>query len=279
MRLAPLAVVLVGALGAHAAHSAALDERAQWPEDEDLLYLPASQHMRVMSVGYREALADLVWVRAVVFAGSALGRENYDWIRQYLRIINDLVPTFRRPYAWGGVVTIYNGKPIDKEAVDVAVGIYREGIENFPEDHELLFALGMILSRDVTLELGYTQAEVDAARNESVELVRRAAAFGAPPIVRQLAATLVADGAADELAIQFLEAQLLSTDDEGYQRLLEQKLTRLVGERRLDEMVRMRTRFWQERDARLPYVDDTIYALIRDEAPFEPPPPKDKRKP
>ena len=242
MRGLALGVTLTAALGMHLAHGALNNARAQWPDDEDLLYLPAASHLRVMSVGYKDALADLIWTRAVVFAGSSMGKENYNWVRDYLRVINDLVPTFRWPYAWGGVVVVYSGETITREMVDTSIGIYREGVERFPEDHEMLFALGMILARDVSAAAGYSEQEVADAKRESSELVRRAAAFGAPPLVRQLAATLVSNGEADELSIQFLETQLLSADDEDYRRLLESKLEAIVGARRHDELVERRSR-------------------------------------
>ncbi len=248
------------------AHGVAKEAREAWPEDEDLLYLPSSQHLSLMSVGYREALADLIWIRAVIFAGSALGRENYDWVRSYLRVVNELVPTFRRPYAWGGVVVIYNGKAIGGDMVRTAIEIYREGLARFPEDHEMLFALAMILSRDVTEEAGFSAEEVNEAKREATELVRRAAAFGAPPLVRQLAATLVTQGSVDELTIQFLESQLLATEDPDYQRVLRQKLSEIVGERRFEHVVELRRSFYAERNAAYPYLDDVVYAIVRDEA-------------
>ena len=258
------------------AHGSLTETRAAFPEEEDLLYLPPARHLQVMSVGYDEALADLIWIRAVVFAGTQLGREHYEWVHNYLEVITALVPTFRRPYAWGGVVVIYNGKPISKDMLDTAQKIYRAGLERFPEDHELLFALGMILVRDVKPDYGYTEAEESAAKAEGAELIRKAAAFGAPPLIRQLAATLVTEGGGDELTLQFLDSQLLATDDEDYQRLLRKKIQELSGKRKFDETVRLRDAFWRERDSVFPYLPDPLYALIRDEAQPSVPAPSDE---
>lgn len=239
-------------------------ERASFPRDQDVLYLPPAQHLAPMSLGYREALADLIWIRAVVFAGDRAGATNHEWIMEYLEAIYLLAPAFRRPYAWGGVAFIYTGDHIDRAMVDRALALYDRALEHFPEDHELLFAAGMLLTRDVQSLPGYTEAERAAAMEEGAAYIRKAAAFGAPPLVRELAATLVSEGGADQLAIQFLETQLLQTEDENHRRLLRQKLEVAIGEAGLESLEQMRETFEEERKAERPYVPPDLYILIRD---------------
>jgi hypothetical protein len=252
---------LLGA-GAFFSHAGLRAERARFPQTQDVLYLPPPSRLRVMSLGYREAVADLVWIRAVIFAGDNIGGQNFEWIGRYLEVIFDLAPTFRRPYEWGGVTAVYSGEEIDREMVDRAITLYRRGLAHFPEDHEMLFALGMLLARDVQQVEGYDEVERVEAKEEGATLIRRAAAFGAPPLVRQLAATLLDESASDQLAIQYLESQLLVVEDEDYRRLLERKLHRLVGEQGLETLERVRTEFEARRQADLPYVSPSLYALI-----------------
>ncbi|MFV8753714.1 hypothetical protein ACNOYE_24430 [Nannocystaceae bacterium ST9] len=246
-------------------HDRVHERRAQFPRDQDVLYLPPSAQLVPMSLGYREALADLIWIRAVIFTGDKAGGANYAWIMQYLEAINTLAPGFRRPYAWGGVVVVYSGQAIERAMIDRAITLYRRGLELFPEDHELLFAIGMLLTRDVQMLPGYTPEEREAAKTEGALLIRRAAAFGAPPLVRQLAATLVADDATDQLAIQFLESQLLQAEDEGHRRLLQRKLEALIGEAGLESIQRLREEFEAERQAEFPYLAPDLYVLVREE--------------
>ena len=262
-----LALALVPVLAAATlwTHGQVHERRARVPRDQDVLYLPPSAQLVPMSLGYREALADLIWIRAVIFTGDKAGGANYAWIMQYLEAIYTLAPGFRRPYAWGGVVVVYSGEAIDRAMIDRAIELYRRGIELFPEDHELLFALGMLLTRDVQSLPDYAAAEREAAMLEGAMLIRRAAAFGAPPLVRQLAATLVSDDATDQLAIQFLENQLLQAEDEGHRRLLERKLETLIGEAGIESIQRLRDEFEAERQAAFPYLSPDLYVLIREE--------------
>lgn len=256
-----LPVLLLGVVGTHHGVKRA---REQFPRDQDLLYLPPAQHLGPMSLGYREALADLIWIRAVIFAGDRFGATNHSWIMEYLEAIHSLSPQFRRPYAWGGVAFIYSGESIDRAMVDRAIALYARGLERFPEDHELLFAAGMLLTRDVQSVAGYSEAERSAAKTEGVALIRKAAAFGAPPLVRELAATLVSEGGADQLAIQFLENQLLQAEDEGLRRLLRRKLEAAVGEAGSESIERLRRDFEADRAAKAPYVPADLYVLIRE---------------
>ena len=237
-------------------------KRADFPEDQDLLYLPPPEQLAPMSLGFKESLADLIWIRAVVFAGSKEQGCKLDWIQRYLDTIFHLAPTFRRPYTWGGVVTVYTGGQIDRMMIDQGVSLYRAGLQHFPEDHELLFALGMLLWRDVPATPGYSEEERNKAKREGAKLIHQAAAFGAPPLVRQLAATLVEDSTSDQLAIQFLENQLLQTDDEDFRRMLKRKLERLSGNHNIEQIENLKTEFEMHHQNRFPYLPQAIYALL-----------------
>jgi hypothetical protein len=265
-RFAVVPVILVFALATLVTHGRVRESRAAFPQDQDVLYLPPPEHLQVMSLGYKEALADLVWIRAVIFAGDKVGGQNFVWIEYYLEAIFQLAPTFRRPYAWGGISSIYSGKDPDRESVDNAISLYRRGLTHFPEDHEMLFALGMLLTRDVSSLPGeYTEEEQIAAAAEGRTLIRKSASFGAPPLVRQLAATLVSEDASDQLAIQFLETQMLMAEDDGYKRLLRRKLKRLIGEAGVESVVQLKRDFNDERKANYAYLHHDLYAVIRDD--------------
>lgn len=246
-------------------HGSLRESRAAFPKDEDLLYLPPPQHLRVMSLGYDEALADLVWIRAVIFAGDVQGGKNWAWIMKYLEAIFELSPQFRKPYAWGGVAFVYTGAEIDRPMVDRAIRLYRRGLQHHPEDHEMLFALGMLLTRDVQTLSGYGEEERAAAKVEGAGLIRKAAAFGAPPLVRQYAATLVDDFASEQLAIQFLETQLLQAEEGDFRRMLQRKLQKLTGDQQVEAIEELKREFRAERDASYPYLPESLYAVIRHE--------------
>lgn len=264
--LALLSIPLAGGLAWFS--RACLDtKRSGDLEQESLLYLPPAHHLDPMSLGYKEALADLVWLRAVVFAGNSINRNRSNWLLRYVSTINHLAPNFRQPYVWGGVVSIYNGQAVHREMIDQAVAIMREGVERFPEDHELLFNLGIILYRDYE-SLGDVDPEIiDSYKQEGVKLIRRAAAFGASPLIRRLAASLDTKDSNDALEAEFLRRQLLRADDPALQELLKRKLAQLDLSHEAEELEQAREAFISEHAQAFPYLPLALYALLHPPAP------------
>jgi len=259
-----LLVALVGLTGA--VHQRVDARRTELPAEADVLLLPTPQVLERMSLGYREALADLLWVRAVVVAGERLGHTDAELVERHVEAITTLAPRFHRPYLWGGITVVYGGEGrIDRELVERATRIYRAGLRRFPESHELLYALGMLLLHQVGSTPGYSEQERRELAAEGVDLVRKAAAHGADPLVRRYAATIITEHATDELAIQFLESQLGQTDDEEHRRLLRRKLGNLAGREAVDRVERIREAFVTEQRRVAPYLPDALYAVIRAE--------------
>jgi len=267
--LCALALIVTAAIAA-ASHERLLERRNEFPADADVLYVPPPRHLEIMSLGYREALADLIWIRALIFSGEHLGRESIAWVDRYIDGINVLAPRFRRPYVWGGVTAVYGGqKAVDRSMVERSIEIYRRGLREFPEDHEILYPLGMMLTHQVRSTPGFDEEVRSSMVEEGVDLIRKAAAFGADPLVRQYAATVITAHASETLAIQFLETQLLWAEDEKYRRMLRMKLAELVGQEATQSIDRIRTEFFEERARRAPYVPERLYSVIRREAtPF-----------
>lgn len=216
-----------------------------------------------MSLGYREALADLIWLRAVVFAGTGKNGEKLDWLHRYVDTINHLDPSFRRPYLWGAVMSIYTNKNINKNMVDQAVTLMREGLEHFPEDHELLFTLGMLLYRDYEALGEFPASEIAAYKREGAQLIRKAAAFGASPLIRRLAASLEHEGTDDALQAEFLKRQLIRAQDEALRRLLKKKLAEVKQDQDLRYIEQARTIFTQAHQADFPYVSPDLFAVLQ----------------
>lgn len=253
-------------LVAHTAHDRILARQADAPPEFDVLYVPPAEQLVSMSAGYREALADLIWVRALIYSGENLGNAQIEATGRYVDAIIGLAPRFRRAYLWGGITAVYSGRAeIDRPMVDRAISTYRLGIAQFPESHELLYPLGMLLLTQVPSTPGYDDDERAALRLEGIEFIRRAAAFGADPLVRQYAATLVSEHGERALAIQFLESQLAQAQDEDHRRMLYSKLSSLGGSAAAQAVDRVRQEFSSEHRARAPYLPEALYAVLRDD--------------
>ncbi len=270
-RLALVLGTCVTAALALLAHDTLREHRDTFPGDTDVLYVPPPQYLHPMSLGYREALADLLWVQALVFTGQRMGDNDLSAITRYTEAVTGLSPRFHQAYVWGGITPIYGGSAVvDRDMVDRSIAIYRRGLEQYPESHKLLYPFGMLLVHQVPSTPGYTDEEKQAAKREGAELIRRAAAFGADPLVRQYAATLITDHATEQMARQFLESQLATAEDEDFRRMLRRKLERMGAQGSVEEIERTRESFLREQLAQLPYTTDTLYAVIRDDSATPP---------
>lgn len=266
-------VVVLVALGlgvaADAVHGRVLERQAALPAALDVLYVPPPEQLVPMAAGYREALGDLLWIRALVYSGERLGKEQLAATGRYVDAIAGLAPRFRRVYLWGGITAVYAGSTtIDRDMVDRAIAIYRRGLEVFPESHELLYPFGMLLVTQVPSTPGYDEVERERLRAEGIEAIRKAAAFGADPLVRQYAATLVSEHGERDLAVQFLLAQLAQAEDEDHRRMLTSKLAAFGQQHAAEDIARVRDTFREEQRVRAPFMPDALWAVIRDDEAY-----------
>jgi hypothetical protein len=172
-RTLALGVALALGLAAHVMDERVLARRADAPAAIVVLYVPPASYLQWMAVGYREALADLLWVRALIYSGEHLKDTDIAAVDRYVDAINTLAPRFRRPYVWGGITSVYNGQAkVTREMVDGAIAIYRRGLVQFPESHELLYPFGMLLLHQAPSTPGYSKAELEAMRAEGIESLR-----------------------------------------------------------------------------------------------------------
>jgi hypothetical protein len=255
-------VALIAAAGA--VQGGLLAHRAAHERDDELLFLPRNEALPALSLGYREALADLIWVRALIFAGRQIGRGDLSFVGRYTWAITTLAPRFEHAYAWGGVTAIYAvGDRIQRSDVDAAIAAYDRGLAQFPESHKLLFQLAMVLLHEVPNVGSYSEAEIASARRRGVELVRKAAAFGADTLVRQYAVTLTErEGGEEALLVQFLEQQLLDTDNDELRRLLQRKLDALTSRETREALESIQREFEARRRELAPYLDPATFAVL-----------------
>ncbi len=240
---------------------AALDRRAEFPADQDALFLPRSSALRAMSLGHSELTADLVVLRALIYFGTELSRRgDFRWLANYLQTAVDLDPAWRAPYKWAGVATMYNGRPITNDMVMVSSRFLAEGVQQFPSDWELPFMLGC----NYLFELhpaDPTQAE--GWRRQGAEWIRRAAIVGgAPAWVPLLAATIMHKEGQDEAAVRHLEEVYVTTEDERTREQVKNRLISLKAKLDFSKEESERAAFQKEWKETLPYAPSDFFVAV-----------------
>lgn len=107
----------------------------------DIRYLPSPETLKFVSIGFKPALADAVWIEALNYFGGELlnKKRTYQYLVQYLDPVFVLDPLFAMLYEWAGTVFIYNALPITKESVSKSTYYANLGIQNLAKEGRYSF--------------------------------------------------------------------------------------------------------------------------------------------
>lgn len=262
-----LSVVFAGALaGAVVAQGGLQRERQTWPVVEEAVLVPAGTAARIMSLGYRELFADLFWTRTLVYYGEGLSENlSLAWVDALVGAVNALDPQFRRPYRWGAFATTYKNGAATQAEFEASVRVLERGVKAFPEDHELLWLLGLRYTFDLT-------PKDDAEKTRNAELgatymERAMRAPGAPATYALSAAALRTRLGQTERALKELEEMILNTSDPRARAQLEAKYRDLADAGAADALAEEAKRFDAKWQAALPFAPPSLYVLVGDRPP------------
>ncbi|GIW46052.1 MAG: hypothetical protein KatS3mg077_3334 [Candidatus Binatia bacterium] len=197
--LARLAFLCLGAAAATTAwwaQARLASERAALPEPPELVYAPPGKFLEVVSLGYRHALADILWFRTIDYFGRHYRKDRvYPWLAEMCQRVTDLDPAAIHVYRFGGVIL-----PWEANEVDAGIALLEKGVRNLPASWELRYMLGF--------SYYFFRDDLEAASRE----LRAALALpDAPGFLAGLLAVIDAAHHGPEAAIEFLQAALATT--------------------------------------------------------------------
>ncbi|MBE7480085.1 MAG: hypothetical protein HS104_08885 [Polyangiaceae bacterium] len=206
----------------------------------DVYALPSPEQTVVVSLGWRSALADLIFSNVLVSYGIHLQeRRRFEFVGNYLETINELDPKFRAPYRYADTLLTLGTVAPHPEDYARARKILERGMQELPHDGELWTQAGQFMAylapstfKDEELKKEW---KLEGARRlaRACELVGHNENM---PYHCITAATLLSKAGEREATIQFLERVLTVVDDEQVRALAAGYLNRTVGERERDEV-------------------------------------------
>ena len=153
-------------------------------------YLPSADAVGALSLGHRSALADLFWIRAVLYFGAEVAsRRSFEWLVEYLDVILALDPKFRDAYLWGGAVLVISNSVVKYEHVELANQLLEKGAERFPDDFKIPEAAAANCSYYVKNPSEAEVVKLKACRKKFIEI-----AASRPGSNMALMASALADG-------------------------------------------------------------------------------------
>jgi hypothetical protein len=193
------------------------------PKLQHMLYLPSGEYLRMASLGYRELVADVLWLETIQVMGERkLSDEQGQWLYRAFDIITTIDPKFVRVYEAGGLA-LCSLVVLPEESNR----LLEKGMRHNPEEWKLPFIMGINY---------YFELSDDTKAAESMALASRLP--GAPDYTARLAAKLYVNAKNPQLGIDLLMEAYESTTDQNVRQALEVRLKETILERDLDMLER-----------------------------------------
>ena len=208
-----------------------------------VLWLQNAEMMRHLTLGFDNVVADVYWMRAVVYFGrqrlSEDANKNYDLLYPFLDFVTALDPRFKTAYRFGAVF-LSERPPGGPSRPDLAVKLLQRGVERTPDRWEYLH------------DIGFVYYWSDRNYQEAAKWFDRAATIpGAPFWLKSTAASMLARGGDRESARQIWR-QLYENGDMSWLRSTAEihlaQFDALDAIDRLNEIVRR----YKQRSGRMP---------------------------
>ena len=180
--------------------------------------LSAISHRPEFALGFRNFLADLVWLEAVQVSGSPrLSTGEYDRLEALLRTVSRFDPRFVVPYLLGGIL-LGESPTHANDALDFLA----QGERKFPGEWRLPFYAGYIryFSLADPVEGG-------------MALLRASRVSGSPAYLPLLASRMLSEGNRTGTALDFLRQMVEEERDPRRRVSLEERIRRVEVERDL----------------------------------------------
>ena len=236
---------------------------------EDIYYLPSSGSLLIGSLGHREALADLLWMKALVYYGEELiHRGDVKHLYRYGDAMLALDPDFKRVYRWVASSALYRTGDITVSDAYAAVRYLEVAARRFPDDGELAWDLGANYAFELAPMLE-DEEERAAAKRKGLDFLEAASLRNAGPpwLALQTASQLNALGRSEQ-AIRHLEDAHAIASDPGIRQQIESQLSALRSEAYAEALRRTAQELEAARQRDFPYLDTSLYMLVGSRPPF-----------
>lgn len=262
--------LLAAALSALALRASAHAPYQHAQRYEDVYYLPPPDALRVMSLGWDEALADLIWLRALIYFGEELEHGgDVEHVYAYAEAMVELDPDFAAAYRWVGTAALYRPVAITAADVERAVAFMQRGARRFPMNGELAYDIGGALAYELTPLLDGDEAKA-RARARAVPYLLTAARLGAGPewLVLSNATTLTRLGQTEQAA-RHLEDMYASTEDPAIRAQIGERIRSLREQADAEAFLVAMEELEQNRQRDFPYAPAGLFLLLGPRPPVE----------
>lgn len=169
-----------------------IDRRLGAFAEHEGLYLWSGEHIRRLTPGFENVMADVYWLRTVQYFGGQRAfsaKKRFDLLVPLVNITIALDPRLEIAYRYGATF-LAEPWPIGAGIPEAAIALLRRGVASNPRNWKLRQDLGLF----------YLFFMNDPARASEI-LVDAASVPGAPPFLKTLAASVLVKGGERQSAL------------------------------------------------------------------------------
>jgi hypothetical protein len=227
-----------------------------------VLWLQDAETVRKMSLGFESLLADIYWIRAVVYFGqqrlSERANENYDLLYPYLDFVTTLDPRFMTAYRFGAIF-LSEAPPGGPDRPDLAVALLKRGAAKAPDRWEYL--------HDIAFVYHWTYRDFAQA----AEWMQRASEVPNAPLWLKSSAAMMLEQGRDRESARALWVQMRERAEEDWlKRTAELRIAQLDAMLAIEQLNEMVWRY-EARVGRIPRTwQELIAARVLRGVPLDP---------
>ena len=146
-QLVALTLMVSAAVGIHALRGRLYERFVNTKVKNDVFALPPSKQVVALSLGYRSALADLIFAHVLVSSGIHFAeRRRFEFVAQYLETVNELDPKFEAPYLMADSLITLQIKAAGPAEYRATKRILDRGMAQFPYSQALWASSGQFFA-------------------------------------------------------------------------------------------------------------------------------------
>lgn len=214
---------------------------------DDVVALPPPGQLRAMTLGYKNAAADLLWAKLIVEWGTHHQEKRpFPDVRRYIDGILAVEPDFPLLYEFVDTILVYGPSPGTPEDARAARRYLERGTRERPYDHSVWLHYGQF-----TAFLGPSflvdKEEIEQWRKDGAFALMRAVELGSDPDRSLAASTILRKAGEKKAMLMHLRRAYALADDPETRRNILFKLQSVEGSPQGEEVVDAVEREWHSK--------------------------------
>jgi tetratricopeptide (TPR) repeat protein len=104
-------------------------KRDYFAEQKTFVALPSGKTLQVLSFGYRNLVADMLFIWSIQFYSTYNLTNRYEYLEHVFNVITDLTPKYKEPYVVGSWIMA-----LELGDIKMAIRLLEKGSRNMPEE-------------------------------------------------------------------------------------------------------------------------------------------------